>query len=843
MLRKSLLLATAFILLLVAIMAVAGTDRVILASPNGQAGDSTSTPVAAPVNVVGADPREYTVDYVDRAISLYDQRGLDAMKAKYNSPASYEGEWYLFVIDSNDIYVVHPLFPRLIGTDIKLVVDSTGYELGKDIAKANEEGRWIEYLWPHPVSPLVEVPKVAYAKRHDGYVFASGYYPVSGDPAAYTQSYVQNAIDMYDSDGLAPTVAHYNSRTSLDRQWYLVMASVNDETVLAHGLYPNLLGTNVRDLRDPKGFNIGDALLDAPQSGYWFEMAFSSTLESGFSSINVWAIQHDGLVFASGYFTGVIAPPTPTATPAPTATPLPVDTAAEEDPFSLLVAVLNDAQEKGHLSDTLSDLLANLFIDSLITANTGETNEEVRHRLVVEGPAADRATLGALYNATNGPNWEDNENWLSGKPLSEWYGVTTDITGRVTELELDSNDLVGPIPAELGNLTRLKDLDLSKNELTGPIPPELANLSNLTSLDVNGNKLTGEIPSELANLSNLRNLVLWNNELTGEIPAWIGDMTDLVVLDLDENQFTGQIPVELGNLVKMKDMWLSRNELTGPIPPEFGNLVSLELLMLFTNDLSGSVPPELGNLSNLEWMYLTGNDLTGQIPAELGDLSKLDRLAIGFNDLSGPIPPELGNLANLELLYLPGNQLTGQIPVELGNLSKLINLYLHENQLTGEIPAELGNLAKLERLFLRNNQLTGQIPVELGNLTNLEALVIRNNQLTGPIPPELGSLANLDSLTISNNQLTGEFPAEIGDLTNLETFYVSGNQLTGCVPASLEEVSDNDYDDLDPETLPFCEAVAAQPSGGDDDDTQPSEPSMSASSGSSTPAPAKLTAK
>ena len=205
-LKKCFLLATAFILLLVGIIATVGTDRVVLAGPNQQSDTSTSTPAYT-------DWWDYTVDYVDRAIDLYDQRGLEAMRAYYNSDASFEGEWYLFAIDENDIYVVHPVFPRLIGTDIKEVVDSTGYELGKDIAKATEESRRIEYLWPHPVT-RIEVPKVAYARRHDGYVFASGYYPVPGEPAAYTQGYVQKAIDLYDSDGLDATVAHYNSRES-----------------------------------------------------------------------------------------------------------------------------------------------------------------------------------------------------------------------------------------------------------------------------------------------------------------------------------------------------------------------------------------------------------------------------------------------------------------------------------------------------------------------------------------------------------------------------------------------------------------------------------------------------
>ena len=38
----------------------------------------------------------------------------------------------------------------------------------------------------------------------------------------------------------------------------------------------------------------------------------------------------------------------------------------------------------------------------------------------------DHAALVALYNATDGPNWANNDNWLSDRPLGEWHGVATD---------------------------------------------------------------------------------------------------------------------------------------------------------------------------------------------------------------------------------------------------------------------------------------------------------------------------------------------------------------------------------------------------------------------------------
>lgn len=84
--------------------------------------------------------------------------------------------------------------------------------------------------------------------------------------------------------------------------------------------------------------------------------------------------------------------------------------------------------------------------------------------------ATDREALVALYNATDGPNWRSNGNWLSERPLSEWSGVTA-TNGRVTRLVLHDNRLTGTIPSGLGNLTNLQSLSLDGNQLTGTIPP------------------------------------------------------------------------------------------------------------------------------------------------------------------------------------------------------------------------------------------------------------------------------------------------------------------------------------------------------------------------------------
>ena len=65
-------------------------------------------------------------------------------------------------------------------------------------------------------------------------------------------------------------------------------------------------------------------------------------------------------------------------------------------------------------------------------------------------------------------------NWSVDTPISDWDGVrVSGSPGRVTELNLTSNDLTGTIPPVLGYLSNLQNLHLGDNQLTGCIPPVL----------------------------------------------------------------------------------------------------------------------------------------------------------------------------------------------------------------------------------------------------------------------------------------------------------------------------------------------------------------------------------
>ena|GEM_PF-2996652 len=408
-------------------------------------------------------------------------------------------------------------------------------------------------------------------------------------------------------------------------------------------------------------------------------------------------------------------------------------------------------------------------------------------------PNAERDTLIILYYATRGDNWRYHTNWLTGVPLGEWHGVTTDGDGRVVELNLNAN------------------------KLSGHVPPELGNLPDLTYLTLSGNDLLGDIPAELGNLSDLRHLILDHSELTGELPADLGKLINLEVLRLNDNQLTGHIPSELGNLTELEYLEPNHNQLTGGIPVELGNLAKLIWLDLHTNQLGGEIPPELGNLPNLGWMNFTDSGLTGAIPPELGNLPSLKRLSLGGNNLTGEIPPELADIETLLRLHLWENDLTAEaflprlsemtqlIHFSIGGnpridgtdvlphavaLPNLTRLGLHDARLTTEeLMPHLSNLSRLRVLALNDNLLTGDRLLALvGEFDDLILLDVGNNQLTGQIPASLGNMTGLRGLFLNGNQLMGEIPVELGNLDFLYELRLNDNRLTGALPQTLTQL-------------------------------------------------------
>ena len=270
-----------------------------------------------------------------------------------------------------------------------------------------------------------------------------------------------------------------------------------------------------------------------------------------------------------------------------------------------------------------------------------------------------RTALEAIYHAAGGPDWTNNENWLTDAPLNNWFGVSVDQAGNVVRLSLYNNGLRGRIPPAVGTLHGLDSLDLSANQLVGEIPSKLGNLGRLRFLLLSYNQLAGEIPSELGNLGNLLDLSLSDNQLAGAIPDGFRSLRNLRQLNLGSNQIVGAVPGWLGLLRELRDLDLQDNQLEGSLPRSLGSRANLEYLSVRDNRLSGPLPRELGLHRSLFWLDLSDNMFSGAVPREFILLRNLLYLNLERNpDLSGPLPEGLArHLDSLEHLNFLGTAL------------------------------------------------------------------------------------------------------------------------------------------------------------------------------------------
>lgn len=144
----------------------------------------------------------------------------------------------------------------------------------------------------------------------------------------------------------------------------------------------------------------------------------------------------------------------------------------------------------------------------------------------------EREILIDFYHATGGPQWYNNTNWCSDKPIAEWYGVSK-VHGVVEGLHLNSNNLTGYIPEKIGNLHYLQRLYLGYNQLSGVLPESISKIKSLKHVDLSYNLLEGTIPESYAGL-----------------------MDALQTFNLRDNNFTGRWPESIVNHPRWKYLWI-----------------------------------------------------------------------------------------------------------------------------------------------------------------------------------------------------------------------------------------------------------------------------------------------
>eukprot|EP01124_Arcella_intermedia_P015641 TRINITY_DN22192_c0_g1_i1.p1 TRINITY_DN22192_c0_g1~~TRINITY_DN22192_c0_g1_i1.p1 ORF type:complete len:561 (-),score=90.52 TRINITY_DN22192_c0_g1_i1:20-1657(-) len=245
--------------------------------------------------------------------------------------------------------------------------------------------------------------------------------------------------------------------------------------------------------------------------------------------------------------------------------------------------------------------------------------------------------LEDLYNATGGPKWSKNANWLVGDPCisnNKWNGISC-VGTSVTDISLANLGLNGTLPVSIGDLTALTHINLGYNELSGTIPSQIGLLKQLTKLHLENNNFIDKFEDLIQKL----------------IPLPV-----LQFLDVDTDKLIG-----------------------GSIPTFIANLSSLKTLRVSWTNVSGTIPTQMGLLTGLIELFARSNKLTGTIPLELASLTSLTYLDLCYNTINGPIPTGLGALPNLQKLDLSFNRLMGTIPVAFSILPSLNFFNLSNN--------------------------------------------------------------------------------------------------------------------------------------------------------------------
>jgi hypothetical protein len=204
-----------------------------------------------------------------------------------------------------------------------------------------------------------------------------------------------------------------------------------------------------------------------------------------------------------------------------------------------------------------------------------------------------RWALAVVYFSTGGDDWLQcsgspsatdacgsvapflgKERFLSTSNECEWAGISC-ITGCVTEVEFEKNNLAGTIPTEIALLNDLAIWGMEQGNLTSTIPTEIGLMTNLIFLDFDFNALTGSLTSELLSLSSLTQLDLNNNQLTGSIDG-IGVFPDMEFLQLHDNFFTGTVPEAVGSFSNLAAFTLHETDIGGVMPPSVCDLLITE---------------------------------------------------------------------------------------------------------------------------------------------------------------------------------------------------------------------------------------------------------------------------
>lgn len=223
---------------------------------------------------------------------------------------------------------------------------------------------------------------------------------------------------------------------------------------------------------------------------------------------------------------------------------------------------------------------------------------------------SERDILIAFYNATNGDNWTNNENWCTDAPLEDWYGVSLNQDGHIRSINLQNNNLSGY--ADLRGLQAVEIIFLSKNQLTGLITDsqDLSDLTcdsnNISKLEFNGTQLeylsvSGNPSLSKLDLSDCTNLSDFNCSSCAIEELDLSHCSKLTYVSANRGSLK---KINLQGCSQLQFCHCVQNQITGDL--DISGLQYLEGISLTDNQLSNI---KASNCPLLEYILCENNQL------------------------------------------------------------------------------------------------------------------------------------------------------------------------------------------------------------------------------------------
>lgn len=124
---------------------------------------------------------EQAQEMVDRAIALYEEKGLDHTVAAIENPENaefHDGELYVTITGMDGVLISHGVSPRLNGKNFMKIKDVAGKSFVKEYVElmAGQTSGEISFRWKNPATDEIERKRFFMRRAGDSPIFGVGVY-------------------------------------------------------------------------------------------------------------------------------------------------------------------------------------------------------------------------------------------------------------------------------------------------------------------------------------------------------------------------------------------------------------------------------------------------------------------------------------------------------------------------------------------------------------------------------------------------------------------------------------------------------------------------------------------